>query len=301
MFSQSALVGGDDRPILTGKDYLALPRDPHTWLIRSLLPIGGTLLLYGDPKVGKSYLGIQLALAIQAGTAWLGFDSVVRGPVVYVQLDTPRSLWADRMQQLRDSGLPEVDNLLLADRETLQTWPFDILNRDHWSMLRGAIAPYNPVAVVIDTLREANRNEENSSTEMKEVVSQLVACCQPAALVLIHHARKASHESEPNLIDDARGGYSVGAVDGICRLTKKGLHFIGRALEEGSIKVSRAENGLWHQDSQEETAQRQHTQEILQDPTLTTTRDRARLLAIKLGKSEEAARSILRRAVGDGL
>ena len=288
-------IGSNGPPILTGREYLALPRDPHTWLIRSLLPIGGTLLLYGDPKVGKSYLGIQLALAIQEGTDWLGFDSVVRGPVVYVQLDTPRSLWADRIGQLRDSGYQSVDNLLLADRETLQTWPFDILHPDHFTLLRSSIQACNPVAVIIDTLRESHRNEENSSTEMKEVVSQLVACCQPAATILIHHARKANYESGPDLIDDARGGYSVGAVDGIVRLTKKGLYYVGRSIEEGTLKVSRMDNGLWSPDDDEVRARKEGIRVVLEDSTLTTERARARALATRLGVSEEGARSILRR------
>lgn len=281
--------------ILSADEYLAQPRSPETWLIEPLLPTGGTMLLYGDPKVGKSYAAIQLALALSGACLdWFGFPVRNPGPVVYVQLDTPRSLWAERLDTLKAAGLP-VERLFLADRETLKTWPFNILNDDHFVLLQAALLDINPLAVIIDTLRESHSGDENDSTAMQIVTSRLVAATHPAALVVVSHSRKPS-ENGYDLINDNRGSsYATGAMDAICRFSKKGMHYVGRAIEEGSLKLSRNDDGTWGVSDVDITP---HIQAVLADPSLSSVKARAAQLALKTGKTEEACRSILRRRVG---
>src|SRR3990167_5077041 len=141
--------------IVSGAEYLTLPRAPEAWLLKPLIPAGGACVLDGDPKVGKSFAAIQLALSLQSGDPWLGFRVVSPGPVVYVQLDTPRSLWAERIETIRATGL-DTNALLLADRETLGTFPFNILYPEHRALLCAALRPLAPSAVIVDTIREAH-------------------------------------------------------------------------------------------------------------------------------------------------
>src|SRR6266850_2844985 len=112
------------RPGFVGVDsYLNLPRDRSTWLLKPLIPISGACLLYGSPKTGKSYMGIQLALALTGQTTqWFGFPVVKPGRVLYLQLDNPRSLWAQRFEDMiKKGGLKyDSDTLLLADRESIE-------------------------------------------------------------------------------------------------------------------------------------------------------------------------------------
>lgn len=280
--------------ILSAEDYLSIPRGEN-WLIKSLLPAGGAMLLYGDPKVGKSYAAIQLALALSgAQDDWFGFPVVRPGPVVYVQLDTPASLWAERLTDLRTAGHP-IDLLYLADRETLKTWPFDILRPDHEQLLTESLRPLKPSAVIIDTLKESNSAEENSNTEMQVVIAKLTAATQPAALILVAHAKKPAQDSQPDLTNDNRGaGYVVGKMDAIVRFSKKGIYYTGRAIEEGAIKLDRSDDGFW-EPSQAEAALEESIRSVLEDPTLTSLRERSRVLSCYTGRSEEACRSILRR------
>lgn len=281
-------------PILSASEYLALPREAETFLLKPLLPSGGAMLLYGDPKVGKSYAAIQLALALSQaqGGNFLGFPVTQAGKVVYVQLDTPRSLWAKRLEELKLSGLP-IELLYLADRETLQTWPFDILNPEHQILLQAALAPYNPTAVIIDTLRECHSGDEDKSTAMQPVIAKLVAATQPAALILISHARKPNSDGILDLMADNRGSsYVPGRMDAICRMTKKGFHYTGRAIEEGHIKISRLDNGLWESADQELA---NAVDRVLADTTLTSERQQAEVLSEMTGKTLEASRSTLRR------
>src|SRR5688572_32876186 len=111
--------------IVTGLEYLKLPRAKETWLVDPILPTSGALLLYGDPKVGKSFAALQLAAALASPSVEesFGFPVKTHGPVVYVQLDTPRSLWAERLEEVRESGV-NTDSIHFADRETLDCFPF---------------------------------------------------------------------------------------------------------------------------------------------------------------------------------
>jgi RecA-family ATPase len=56
---------------------------PLEWLIEGLMPAGGLAVLYGAPKLGKSFLALDWALSVAAGRRWLG-RNVRQGDVVYV-------------------------------------------------------------------------------------------------------------------------------------------------------------------------------------------------------------------------
>lgn len=285
--------------ILTGKEYLALPSLSQPFLISPLLPVGGAMLLYGDPKIGKSYAALQLAVALVEGRAdWLGFavsagtPAPFSGPwkVVYVQLDTPRSLWQERLKDLKASG-EKIERIHFADRETLGTWPFDILKKEHFDILRSEIDRIGPDVVIIDTLKESHQLDENASTEQQKVISALVAATQPAALILVHHARKPSSDRPNDLIHGSRGsGYLTGRMDAIISFSKKSMHYVSRAIEEGSVRLDRLDNGFWEPAGAELEL---HIEALLSTPG--SLREKAKELAARTGKTEEASRSLLRR------
>jgi RecA-family ATPase len=56
---------------------------PLEWLIEELLPARGLAVLYGAPKLGKSFLALDWALSVAAGKRWLG-RMVRKGDVVYI-------------------------------------------------------------------------------------------------------------------------------------------------------------------------------------------------------------------------
>jgi RecA-family ATPase len=260
--------------------------------------VGGTVNMYGDAKTGKSYAAIQLAAAI-TGTMhdWLGFAIAQTGPVLYVQLDTPRNLWMDRLAEIRDAGY-DISKIHFADRESLDTWPFNILNPEHFKRLRAEVDRVKAVAVIVDVLKEAHQADENSSTEMQPVIAALQNVCRPACLIILSHSRKAQMEGGPDLVNDQRGSnYVPTRMDSILRFTKKHLLYIGRACEEGSIRAKRLDCGLWAPEMAEIDA---HIVTVLADPNLKTRSAQARVLAAKIGRSEEACRSLLQRRAIDG-
>lgn len=285
------------RPGFVGVDqYLKLKREKETWLLKPLIPAGGAALLYGDPKVGKSYMGIQLALALSGQSPdWLGFPVHQVGKVLYLQLDTPRSVWAVRFEEMLNKGnlKYDSDSLLLADRDSIQFYPFDILQPLHMEYIRELIQRHDPVAVIIDTLRESHSGDEDSSTVSRNVIGNLVHACEAAALIIISHGRKPNPDMDKDLLADHRGSsYITGRMDAIMRLTKTKLYYTGRSIEAGDIKLQRADNGLWVPVVDDLAP---YIAKVLSDLTLTSMRARARALAPMIAKTEEAAMSLLRR------
>lgn len=282
-------------PIVSGDDYLLLPSAPSTWLLKGLVPSGGSCLLYGEAKVGKSFAAMQMALAIATNQSWLGYPTERAGKVVYLQLDTPRSIWQHDMRGLRANGI-DTAPVYQADRETLP-FPFDILSPEHTALLRAGLFELKPDVVVVDTIRMAHDLDENDSTTMKRVMSNLIAATMPSSLIIVAHARKGGfggeHGPTNDVINDNRGSnYLVGAVDAICKFTKKTLLVKGRAVEEGSIRIRRLPNLFWELDEDNSTVQ---VESVLADPGYTTQADRIRELVVRLGISPEAAKKRLQR------
>lgn len=284
---------------LSVEDYLRLPRDPETWLIKPLIPTSGAALLYGAPKLGKSGLAIQLAAALSgAYDDWLGFPIVKPGPVLYLQLDQPRSTWADRFEKLKAAGLKWTENLKLADRETIGCFPCDVLRPEHARILRELVQYHKAESVIVDTLRECHSGDENDSTVSRNVIANLVSITAPAALAVVSHDRKPSAELGKDLMADHRGsGYITGRMDCILRMTRNKLYYGGRSIEEGSIKLNRISlDGTVMFDVATVQEEELMLAKVMTDQTLPSARAKARALALLLHIPEETAMSRIRRA-----
>jgi len=78
--------------------------DPR-WIVPDILPVG-LASLAGRPKLGKSWLALQLAIAVASGGRFLD-EEVESGPVLYLALeDSPRRL-KKRLEMLEaEGGIP---------------------------------------------------------------------------------------------------------------------------------------------------------------------------------------------------
>jgi hypothetical protein len=82
------------------------------WAVPGLIPEGLTILA-GAPKAGKSWLALNLALAIAGGTSVLGEIQVDAGEALYLALeDTPRRLQSRMSKILGDQPAPAGLTLL---------------------------------------------------------------------------------------------------------------------------------------------------------------------------------------------
>jgi RecA-family ATPase len=233
------------KQFIWASDYVDLPDNDEAFLVKPLLPSGGLANFYGKPKTAKSFAAIGIAIAVSSGASqWNGFPVERHGPVLYVQLDTPRFEWKRRFRNAKAAGY-DISKIAIVDLG-VSPYPFNALTPQHQTWLKLQIEAVQPVLVVIDTLREAHEGDENDSTDMKKIVNALVAICRPAAVIFVSHSRKDSAfnamGAESDLMDEGRGSsYVSGRMDTIVRFTgKKGkghMSYKGRAVEEDRIPI----------------------------------------------------------------
>lgn len=284
-------------PVYFVPDYLKIPRPETPWLVHSLVPRDGSLLMYSAPKQGKSTALLQLAAAISNPKVghFLGLPIMQHGPVGFVQLDTPSDLWAHEYIEPAVEQL-NMDEVAIADRATMppNSYPFNIRSSAHAGWLRDWCSSFNPACVIIDTYRELFRGEEKDSDIAQQVMSALWQAVNPAALVLVHHARKLNPENPAqNVSEDARGStYLTGKVDVICQFTRKRWKIEGRGGDM-TLKTKRdPDTGLILLDGPPLTL----ISKVINDESFPSDRARANYLHEQLGISVEAARHRIKDA-----
>ena len=155
---------------------------PLRWIVPGVLPTG-LGFVSGRPKIGKSYLVMQISGAVATGGVVFG-RRVAQGRVFYLALeDTPRRL-RDRLLQM---GIPRG-----ADIRFATDWPPFSLGgaKDLLQEIGGGYS-----VVIVDTFSRAiGRADQMDATAMTLAMSQLhhIAAHEDVALLLVDHHRKSA-------------------------------------------------------------------------------------------------------------
>jgi hypothetical protein len=212
------------------------------WAIPQLLPVGLSIL-GGKPKVGKSWLALQVAQAVATGGRTLE-QKVDPGPVLYLALeDTPRRL-QDRMrkQGWTANQAGDADFMVMGEfREQI----------GHLGTPEGAARLIEQMharqyrLVVIDTLSRAFRGDQNDADAMTRVLSPLQSAALAlncVVLVVDHHRKSKMGDSDP-IIDNSGSVSKTGTADCAWGLYKEQgksgaiLHVLGRDVDEKRLKL----------------------------------------------------------------
>ena len=220
-------------------DYLALPRNPESWVVEDILPTSGLLNVYGKAKTHKSFLALQIAEAVADPTIneVVGFPVRQHGKVCYLQVDTPRGIWSDRILQC----FPNISKIVAMADSAVEglPYPFNILG-EGFNWLKNSVAEIEPLVVVIDVLREIHQGDENDSGHMQLVINTLQAAVRPAACIILSHARKNQAEGSYGLMDENRGsGYVAGRADAVLSLTMEKMAYQSRVAGLNSFDIIR--------------------------------------------------------------
>jgi RecA-family ATPase len=228
--------------------------DP-VWAVPGILPTGLSILA-GAPKVGKSWLALQFALAVASGGRV--FERPVdKGAVLYLALeDPPRRLKKRMLKQGWKADLP-------ADFMTIGGFIDQVgaLQLGGAARLAILIEQGKYRLVVIDTFSRAIFTDQN---DVREVTHELVPYQEMAhemngAILLIDHHKK-SGGFNPDVIADILGSTAKGAMaDTILGLYRQRgkpgavLNVVGREVEETCLSLRMDwEHGLWEVDTSED-------------------------------------------------
>lgn len=161
---------------------------PLAWIIRDVLPAADLVMLIGQSGAGKSFVAIDMAMAVARGAEWRG-KRVRKGRVVYIAAEGAAGM---RKRLKAYASAREVD---LADLDfgVIPAAPNLIERDDALEICREVITAGGCDLLVIDTFAQATPGvNENSS----EGVGRALANCRGlnvalrCPVLLVHHIGK---------------------------------------------------------------------------------------------------------------
>lgn len=219
---------------------------PQRWIVPDIIPTGCTLIA-GPPKIGKSWLVLDIALAVSNGTECLG-HKCEQGEVLYLALeDNPRRLHRRIAQVLGVGG----------------QWPADLhYTTESKRADAGGIAAMRPFVkrpkarlVIVDVIASFRKlaNGKNSYDLDYQAISELQRLVAPyeVALLIVHHTRK-NPGFEVDFMESVSGTLGLsGAADATIVLARSGtgstLAGRGRDVENFDLAVEfDADACRWH-------------------------------------------------------
>lgn len=212
---------------------------PIAYVVPGLIAEGLSILA-GAPKLGKSWMALDMSLGVAGGRPVLGGIIPLAGDVLYVALeDTPR-----RLQTRTDR--------LLSPFSTV--WPTRLTLATHWRRLDAgglndirswADGVAEPRLVVLDTLAAVRpqraEREQLYDTDYHALLGlHQLAGERRIALVVVHHRRKADADDPLDTVSGTLG--LAGCADTVLVLARGGqgttLYVRGRDIEESERAIA---------------------------------------------------------------
>ena len=208
---------------------------PTVFAVDSLIS-QGLYILAGSPKVGKSWLALELCLAISKGEKLLERPTR-QGSALYFCLEDSWQRIQSRLYELTDEPSDRLFFSLKADTISEGLCEQIVKFKSEHDDLR---------LVVIDTLQMV-RSETDSSygSDYAELIPlKALAETLGISIVLVHHLRKATDSDPFNMISGSTG--LNGCVDGMLVLKKDKrcggqavLYATGRDIEDCELTLTR--------------------------------------------------------------
>ena len=176
-------------PVTRAADLPTAPLEAR-WLVESLWAAEGVGVIGGTPKSCKTWLALDLAVAVASGSPALGRFPVPNPGLVlaYGAEDGP--------EQLRDRllAITQARNLRLADLDlfllTVPSLRLDsALDR---ARLDATLERLRPRLLLLDPFVRLHRSDENSAADMAALLGELrdLQRRHHLAIILVHHLRK---------------------------------------------------------------------------------------------------------------
>ena len=201
----------DGLPEILGMDYYLshVPTLPEE-LIKGVLRCGHKMLIAGASKAGKSFLLLELCIALSEGLPWLGF-ACRKSRVLYINLEIDPASCIDRILKIY-----EAMGLTPQHPEDLEVWN-----------LRGKAVPLDRLvpklvqrmegqhfdAVVLDPIYKVITGDENTASDMAYFTNQFDRICTRtgASVIYCHHHSKGVQGAKKS--QDRASGSGVFARD----------------------------------------------------------------------------------------
>ena len=214
-FSEQVFDIGNPRflPVISMPELYSTTYESKPAVIEGLLCVG-TYLFAGAPKLGKSFLMLQLGYHVSTGTPLWGYP-VRQGSVLYLALEDDYPRLQGRLYRM--FGTDAADGLYLS------TWAKQI-GSGLEEQLEGFVAQHPDARlIIIDTLQRIRPagSDRYSYASDYDIIAKLttLAAKLNICLLIVHHTRKQQAEDKFDMISGTNG--LLGAADGAFLLQKE--------------------------------------------------------------------------------
>jgi hypothetical protein len=210
---------------------------PVSYCVPGLIPEGLTIIA-GKPKIGKSWMALDICIAVATGRFCLGDRKPAQGDVLYAAMeDNPR-----RMQRRIDKLLSPVST----------SWPEALTLVNAWRRLdRGGVDDVKqwieqvarPRLVVLDTLAGVKpiRTQQGYSEDYESLAAlHRLASVKAVSIIVLHHTRKMEADDAVDTISGTLGLAGCADTAVVLNRTSQGttLYVRGRDIEEAEHAIS---------------------------------------------------------------
>lgn len=206
-------------------DYKQLPLSaPTGWISDGVLPLKSKLLLFGEPKTGKSFLAMQLGYSIAENNDWLGFGTLkiedIDTTVLYIQSEIAEVELQDRLRCLSGNPAFYIETIHGAK----------LLGRNI-SILEDRLKKVKPDVLILDPMYmyiEGDLTKIADVTKCNSLIDMIIGK-YGCSVVVVHHSRKPKLEGTQGMME-ALGSVGITAFyDSILWLSRdeegNTLHF----------------------------------------------------------------------------
>jgi hypothetical protein len=163
---------------------------------------GAVGIIGGAPKSCKTWLALEIAVAVASGSACLGAYAVPSpGPVLLYAAEDSESALRSRLESLAQRHRLHLASL---DIHVITAEALRLDRAGDQARLEATLLVHRPALLILDPLVRLHAIDENAAGEMAALLGRLRALQRKtgAAIALIHHARK-------NVSANGGAGYSL--------------------------------------------------------------------------------------------
>ena len=235
----------DELPGLVSLDeYKDNPPKLPDELIKGVLRCGHKMLISGSSKAGKSFLLMELSIALAEGKPWLGFPCK-QGRVLYVNLEIDPASCINRFMKIYEAlhlPMKHMDNIVIWNLRGYAV-PLDRLV----PKLIRRVKDSGYSAVIIDPIYKVITGDENNASDMAAFCNQFDKICAETgcATIYCHHHSKGAQGGKKAI--DRASGSGVFARDPDAQLDMIQLELdddLSNNVRDGNATAWRMESSL---------------------------------------------------------
>lgn len=199
---------------------------PVTWLIRHLIPAAELVAVFGASGSGKSFMVLDLAMAVARGVEWRGMK-VTQTRVLYVAAEGKEGMKRRVQAYARHHGIDvaQVDISFITDVPSL-------LSANDVSEMINVWSEGGAGLVILDTLARVTAGaDENSGEDMGKAIKNAgrIHAALGATVLVVHHSGK----------DESKGSRGWSGIKGALDAELE----VVRAGDERVLSVTKQKDG----------------------------------------------------------